>query len=136
MKLTPALLAGKTYTETVRLEDGDNVYEIEIRSLTHLEKSEVEAIEQASVNVQTKNTGKSGRLASQALEVNAGQLVKDQAKAKLKMIALGTTDTEWTEQTVDQFWRSEWINQVAEQIAKISGIERQQAEQQDSFRAK
>jgi hypothetical protein len=130
-KLTPALLAGKSYTETISLQLGDQVFEIEIRPLTHTEKRQVEACEQASVKVNTKSAGTTGKLGTQSFEVNAGELVRDQGTAQLKAVALGTVDAEWDEDTINQLWKSEWIEQVYQRIAEISGLSRAK---QDSFR--
>lgn len=130
MKLTPAMLAGKVYTETVQLKDGENVYEIEIRPLTHLEKAQVQAIETASVKINNK----SGRVTSQAMEMDAGKVILDQAKAKLKMIELATVDEAWTEQTINELFKPEWLEQLAERIAQISGLEI--PENLNSFRQK
>lgn len=128
MKLTPAMLAGKAYTETVRLKDGDNIYEIEIRPMTHLEKAQVQAIETASVKINNK----SGRVTSQAMEMDAGKVILDQAKAKLKMIELATVDETWNEQTINELFKPEWLEHLVERIAQISGME--QPENLNSFR--
>lgn len=119
MKLTPAMLAGKAYTETVQLKEGDQIYEIEIRPLTHLEKAQVQAIETASVKINNK----SGKITTQAMEMDAGKVILDQAKAKLRMIELATVDEAWTEQTINELFKPEWLEQLAERIAQISGLE-------------
>lgn len=124
------MLAGKVYTETVQLKDGENAYEIEIRPLTHLEKAQVQAIETASVKINNK----SGRVTSQAMEMDAGKVILDQAKAKLKMIELATVDEAWTEQTINELFKPEWLEQLAERIAQISGLEI--PENLNSFRQK
>ncbi|SHF32784.1 hypothetical protein SAMN05444392_11558 [Seinonella peptonophila] len=76
VKLTPAMLAGKDYTETVQIQVGDQTYEIEIRPLTHLEKAQVQAIETASIKVNNK----SSKITSQAMEMEAGKVILDQVK--------------------------------------------------------
>jgi hypothetical protein len=38
-KLTPALLAGKSYIETISIQVDEQVFEVEIRPLTHIEKN-------------------------------------------------------------------------------------------------
>jgi hypothetical protein len=130
-KLTPAILAGKSYLETISLKVDDQIFEVEIRPLTHTEKKQVEANEQASVKVNTKSAGTTGKLNTQTFEVNAGELVRDQGTAQLKAVALGTVDNEWNEDTINQLWKSEWIEQVYQRIAEISGLNRTK---QDSFR--
>jgi hypothetical protein len=133
IKLTPALLAGKSYTETISLQVDDQAFEVEIRPLTHTEKKQVEACEQASVKVNTKSAGTTAKLNTQTFEVNAGELVRDQGTAQLKAVALGTIDTEWNEDTINQLWKSEWIDQVYQRIAEISGLK---VRNQYSFRQK
>jgi hypothetical protein len=134
-KLTPALLAGKSYMETIELKLNEEVFEIEIRPLTHIEKKQVEACEQASVKVNTKSAGTTGKLNTQSFEVNAGELLRDQGNAQLKAVALGTVDTEWSEETINQWWKSEWIEQVYQRIAEITGFPTKQGQKQDSFRS-
>ncbi|MCH5586317.1 hypothetical protein MK805_15345 [Shimazuella sp. AN120528] len=130
-KLTPAILAGTSYVEKVPLKIEDQTFEVEIRPLTHTEKKQVEACEQASVKVNTKSAGTTGKLNTQTFEVNAGELVRDQGTAQLKAVALGTVDAEWNEETINQLWKSEWVEQVYQRIAEISGLNRTK---QNSFR--
>jgi hypothetical protein len=121
-KLTLALLQGKEYRETVDLELDGQTFQVEIRPLTHIEKSEIQAIESRSIKMQTKKIGKAA-IDSQEMEMNTGDVIRDSAQAEIKLIALGTVDPEWNEQTIDQHWRAEWIEQVSEKIREISGIE-------------
>lgn len=130
-KLSAALLAGKQHREIVELVLDGETFEVEIRPLTHIEKAEIQALESSSIKVNTKNIGTSGKMSSQALEMNTGEVLKDQARALLRTVALGTVDEEWTEENIDQLWRSEWIQQVGNRISAISGIERADL---DSFR--
>ncbi|WP_044639734.1 hypothetical protein [Risungbinella massiliensis] len=130
-KLSAALLAGKQHREIVELVLDGETFEVEIRPLTHIEKAEIQALESSSIKVNTKNIGTSGKMSSQALEMNTGEVLKDQARALLRTVALGTIDEEWTEENIDQLWRSEWIQQVGNRISAISGIERADL---DSFR--
>jgi hypothetical protein len=83
--------------------------------------------------VNTKSAGTTGKLNTQSFEVNAGELVRDQGIAQLKAVALGTVDSEWNEDTINQLWKSEWIEQVYQRIAEISGLNRAKP---DSFRDK
>lgn len=121
-RLTPAVLAGKQYRETVDLELDGQIFEVEIRPLTHLEKAEIQAIEAKAIKVHNKQVGRNINLQAQEYEINAGQIVLDSAKAKLKLVELGTTDPEWTEKTINELWKPEWIEQVANRIAEISGL--------------
>jgi hypothetical protein len=79
-KLTPALLAGKEYKEMISLELDDQTFEIEIRPLTHMEKTEIQAIETASIKMNTKTMGKSGNMQNQSMEMSAGEVLRDQAR--------------------------------------------------------
>jgi hypothetical protein len=127
MKLTAALLQGKQYRETVKVEHDGQEYEIEIRPLTHREKSVINAIELQGVNLDVNDL----RRGTQAATIDASQLSKNRAQADLKMIELGTVDEDWTVETIDQTWEPEWIEKVAQRIAEISGIAR---DDQSSFR--
>lgn len=128
MKLTVALLRGKQYREIVKVEHEGQEYEVEIRPLTHTEKAEVQAIELQGVSLDAQDM----RRGSQTVTVNASDLSKNKAQADLKIIELATVDTEWTAETVDQTWKTEWIEKVSNRIAEISGLER--GNQQNSFR--
>lgn len=128
MKLTSALLQGKQYREIVKVEHEGQEYEVEIRPLTHTEKAEVQAIELQGVSLDAQDM----RRGSQTVTVNASDLSKNKAQADLKIIELATVDTEWTAETVDQTWKTEWIEKVSNRIAEISGLER--GNQQNSFR--
>ena len=128
MKLTAALLQGKQYRETVKVEHDGQEYEIEIRPLTHTEKAEINAIELKGVNLDAQDI----RRGTQAVKIDASELSKNRAKADLKMIELATLDAEWTAETIDQTWKTEWIEKVSNRIAEISGLER--GNQQNSFR--
>ena len=128
MKLTAALLRGKQYRETVKVEHDGQEYEIEIRPLTHTEKAEINAIELKGVNLDAQDI----RRGTQAVKIDASELSKNRAKADLKMIELATLDAEWTAETIDQNWKTEWIEKVSNRIAEISGLER--GNQQNSFR--
>lgn len=128
MKLTSALLQGKQYREIVKVEHEGQEYEVEIRPLTHTEKAEVQAIELRGVSLDAQDM----RRGSQTVTVNASDLSKNKAQADLKIIELATVDTEWTAETVDQTWKTEWIEKVSNRIAEISGLER--GNQQNSFR--
>lgn len=128
MKLTAALLQGKQYRETVKVEHDGQEYEIEIRPLTHTEKAEINAIELKGVNLDAQDI----RRGTQSVKIDASELSKNRAKADLKMIELATVDDEWTAETVDQTWKTEWIEKVSNRIAEISGLER--GNQQNSFR--
>jgi len=128
MKLTAALLRGKQYRETVKVEHDGQEYEIEIRPLTHTEKAEINAIELKGVNLDAQDI----RRGTQAVKIDASELSMNRAKADLKMIELATLDAEWTAETIDQNWKTEWIEKVSNRIAEISGLER--GNQQNSFR--
>ena len=128
MKLTAALLQGKQYRETVKVEHDGQEYEIEIRPLTHTEKAEINAIELKGVNLDAQDI----RRGTQAVKIDASELSKNRAKADLKMIELATVDDEWTAEKIDQVWKPEWIEKVSNRIAEISGLER--GNQQNSFR--
>lgn len=128
MKLTAALLQGKQYRETVKVEHDGQEYEIEIRPLTHTEKAEINAIELKGVNLDAQDI----RRGTQAVKIDASELTKNRAKADLKMIELATLDAEWTAETIDQNWKTEWIEKVSNRIAEISGLER--GNQQNTFR--
>lgn len=128
MKLTAALLQGKQYRETVKVEHDGQEYEIEIRPLTHTEKAEINAIELKGVKLDAQDI----RRGTQAVKIDASELSKNRAKADLKMIELATLDAEWTAETIDQNWKTEWIEKVSNRIAEISGLERDN--QQNTFR--
>jgi hypothetical protein len=132
-RLTPDILAGKSYTETIEFDLNGEVFGVEIRPLTHTEKKFIQSLEQASVKVNSKNANTSAKLVTQSYEVNAGDLVRDQGKAHLKTVALATVDPAWNEDNIDQLWKSEWVEQAYERIAEISGL---QVKLPDSFRPK
>lgn len=128
MKLTAALLQGKQYREIVKVEHEGQEYEIEIRPLTHTEKAEINAIELKGVNLDAQDI----RRGTQSVKIDASELSKNRAEADLKIIELATVDDEWTAETVDRTWKTEWIEKVSNRIAEISGLER--GNQQNSFR--
>src|SRR5690606_10829102 len=128
MKLTAALLRGKEYREIVKVEHEGQEYEVEIRPLTLIEKAEVQAIELQGVSLDAQDI----RRGTQAITIDASKLSKNRAKADLKMIELATVDDEWTAETIDQIWKTEWIEKVSNRIAEISGLER--GNQPNSFR--
>ena len=105
MKLTAALLQGKQYREIVKVEHEGQEYEVEIRPLTHTEKAEINAIELKGVNLDAQDI----RRGTQSVKIDASELSKNRAEADLKIIELATVDDEWTAETVDRTWKTEWI---------------------------
>ncbi|SFX82889.1 hypothetical protein SAMN04487866_1333 [Thermoactinomyces sp. DSM 45891] len=131
-KLTTALLAGKKYREFYEIRVDEEIYQIEIRPLTHIEKAEVQAVETASIKMNSKNVGTSGRMSSQEMEMNTADVIRDSAKAELKAVALGTVDPEWTEDMIDQLWKAEWIEGAYNRILEISGVANKKKQQESA----
>jgi hypothetical protein len=128
-KLTMALAEGIKQIEVVTVEHDGQTYEIEIRPLRHTEAKQIQGILSRGVKVNQKKIGKNE---SQAVEVDTVALAEAQYDAWLKAAALGTVDTEWTTQTIDESWKPKWIELVGEQVMELSGIESPQKRKEAS----
>lgn len=131
-KLKLSLAKGLQHFETVDLTVGDKVYQIEIRPLRHTEVAEIQAL--LSGGLKTKGEFNENQTATREFDVDFATYTKNRYLAGLKAAALGTVDPDWTEETIDKYWKTEWIDTVAERVLAISNVARPDQAKTEIFR--
>lgn len=117
-QLKPGMLTGTAYHEEVEVNANGQVYKILIHPLSYTESEEIEAL--LSKGITVKGDGRSKD--KQEVSVDTSMLVRYKKKALLKAAALGTVEKGWTEKTIVDEWKNEWISLVGQQVMNISGI--------------
>lgn len=119
-KLTAGVLQGAEYTETIQVKWLEDTFEVEIKSLTNTQASEVQALTQEGVNIKGK-AGRGGKM-ERVMNFDTTKSVLGRNKANIKAVAMGTTDKSITEKVVENEFPPKIVQEIAERVKEITGI--------------